>query len=151
MINIKQKNMLNFKELKFIDLFSGVGELSYNLRNKGLNCVFSCDFDRFANETYYLNYAEQSNGDITKIDPASIPNHNILLAGFPCQAFSIAGLRKGFQDERGTLFLNILKILKEKKPEYFILENVKGLITHEKGETFKFILDKLKEHKYFIK
>ena len=151
MINIKQKNMLNFKELKFIDLFSGVGGLSYNLRNKGLNCVFSCDFDRFANETYYLNYAEQSNGDITKIDPASIPNHNILLAGFPCQTFSIAGLRKGFQDERGTLFLNILKILKEKKPEYFILENVKGLITHEKGETFKFILDKLKEHKYFIK
>ena len=151
MMNIKQKHTLDFKELKFIDLFSGVGGLSYNLRNKGLNCVFSCDFDKFVNETYYLNYAEKSNGDITKIDPASIPNHNILLAGFPCQAFSIAGLRKGFQDERGALFLNILKILKEKKPEYFILENVKGLITHEKGETFKFILEKLKEHKYFVK
>ena len=125
--------MLSFKELSFIDLFSGVGGLSYNLRYKGLNCVFSCDFDKFVNETYYLNYQEQSNGDITKINPSSVPNHHILLAGFPCQAFSIAGLRKGFADERGTLFLNILQILKLKQPEYFILENVKGLITHEKG------------------
>lgn len=136
MINIKQKNMLNFKELKFIDLFSGVGGLSYNLRNKGLNCVFSCDFDRFANETYYLNYAEQSNGDITKIDPASIPNHNILLAGFPCQAFSIAGLRKGFQDERGTLFLNILKNFKRKKTRIFHLRKCQRFDYARKGRNF---------------
>lgn len=143
--------MLAFKELNFIDLFSGVGGLSYNLRHKGLNCVFSCDFDKFVNETYYLNYEEQSYGDITKINPSLIPNHQILLAGFPCQAFSIAGLRKGFADERGALFLNILQILQAKQPEYFILENVKGLITHEKGQTLKFILQQLENRNYFVK
>ena len=104
-------------------------------------CVFSADNDKYACDTYYKNFKEYPLIDIKKLSAKKIPNHDILCAGFPCQPFSIAGERKGFNDTRGTLFFDIVRILKEKKPKIFILENVKGLVNHDKGKTFKKIIN----------
>ena len=127
--------------MKFIDLFSGIGGFRLALEKFNCECVFSADNNQYACETYYKNFKEYPLVDIKKLSPKKIPNHDILCAGFPCQPFSIAGKRKGFDDARGTLFFDIVRILKEKKPKIFILENVKGLVNHDKGGTFKKILE----------
>ncbi len=135
----------------FIDLFAGVGGFRIAMQNLGGKCVFSSEIDRYAKKTYELNFGEVPFGDITKINEKDIPEHDILCAGFPCQAFSIAGKRKGFEETRGTLFFDIARILKEKRPKAFFLENVKGLRNHKKGKTLKTILKVLrKDLDYFV-
>lgn len=136
----------------FVDLFAGVGGFRIAMQNIGGKCVFSSEIDKFARKTYEHNFGEVPFGDITKIKEQNIPEHDVLCAGFPCQAFSIAGKRKGFADEtRGTLFFDIARILKEKQPKAFFLENVKGLRNHDKGKTLKTILKVLREDlNYFV-
>lgn len=126
--------------MRFIDLFCGIGGFRLALEKFNQNCVFSADNDKFACETYYKNFNEFPFINIKKYDINKIPDFEILCAGFPCQPFSIAGLRKGFKDPRGTLFFDIVKIIKKKKPKIIFLENVKGLLNHDKGETFKTII-----------
>lgn len=135
---IKENNKDNFK---FIDLFAGIGGIRIPFQNLGGKCVFSSEIDKYAAQTYEANYGEKPSGDITKISANEIPDFDILLAGFPCQAFSIAGKRKGFDDTRGTMFFEVERILEEKKPKSFLLENVKGLTNHDRGRTFKIMLD----------
>ena len=127
--------------MRFIDLFSGIGGFRMALEKLNHKCVFSADNDKYACDTYYKNFKEYPLVDIKKLSAKKIPDHDILCAGFPCQPFSIAGERKGFNDTRGTLFFDIVRILKEKKPKIFILENVKGLVNHDKGKTFKKIIN----------
>ena len=138
----------------YIDLFAGIGGIRRPYQNLGGECVFSSEIDKFAVQTYKENWGETPSGDITKIDEKNIPNFDILLAGFPCQSFSIAGKRKGFSDIRGTMFFEIERILEYHKPKCFMLENVKGLVNHDKGRTFKTILDILENklrYKVFYK
>lgn len=134
-----------------IDLFAGIGGIRIPFDELGYRIVFSSEWDKAACDTYEANFGERPVGDITKIDAASIPKHDVLLAGFPCQAFSIMGKRKGFEDARGTMFFEIARILDYHKPEAFLLENVKQLATHAGGKTFAFILETLRELGYFVK
>lgn len=134
--------------IKIIDLFAGVGGIRKGIENAygqdNVECVFSSEINKFAVQTYKANHNNENvHGDITLINEKSIPDHDLLLGGFPCQAFSMAGKGLGFADTRGTLFFEIERILKEKKPKTFLLENVKRLVTHDKGNTFKVIIDKL--------
>ena len=131
----------NNNSFKYIDLFAGIGGIRIPFQNLGGKCVFSSVIDKYAWQTYEANYGEKPSGDITEIEASDIPDFDILLAGFPCQAFSIAGKRKGFEDTRGTMFFEVERILEEKKPKSFLLENVKGLTNHDKGRTFKIMLD----------
>lgn len=123
----------------FIDLFAGIGGIRYPFQKLGGHCVFTSEWDKFAQKTYLENFGEMPSGDITKIKASSIADHDILLGGFPCQAFSQAGLKKGFNDTRGTMFFEIQRILVEKRPKAFLLENVKQLRGHDKGRTLKTI------------
>lgn len=125
----------------FIDLFAGIGGIRYPFQKLGGHCVFSSEWDKFAQKTYLENYGEMPNGDITKITASQIDDHDILLGGFPCQAFSQAGLKQGFNDTRGTMFFEIQRILAAKRPKAFLLENVKQLRGHDKGRTLNTILD----------
>lgn len=129
------------KLFTFIDLFAGIGGIRLPFQELGGQCVFSSEIDKFARQTYFSNFGDYPSGDITKIKAKDIPDHDVLLAGFPCQAFSQAGLKLGFQDTRGTMFFEIQRILAEKKPKMFLLENVKRLKTANKGETYKTIAD----------
>ena len=129
--------------ITFIDLFSGIGGFRIAFEKYGSKCVFSIDIDKHACDTYALNFRDNAFGDITKIDAKDIPDFDILCAGFPCQPFSIAGRRKGFQDTRGTLFFDIERILRDKRPNAFILENVKGLVNHNNGKTLDVIINTL--------
>ena len=129
--------------VKFIDLFAGIGGMRLGFQNIGGECVFSSEFDKQAQITYKKNYGEYPFGDITMINPDNIPAHDVLLAGFPCQPFSHAGLKKGIEDTRGTLFHDIARIIAAKQPKFAVLENVKGLVSHEKGSTLKVILKTL--------
>lgn len=140
-------------KFKFIDLFSGIGGFRLASQNLGGNCVFSSEWDEFSQKTYEANFGETPFGDITKNETKKfIPkNYDILFAGFPCQPFSYSGLKQGFDETRGTLFFDILEILKTTKPKMFLLENVKGLKSHEGGKTLKTIENSLKEIGYFIK
>jgi DNA (cytosine-5)-methyltransferase 1 len=138
------------REFTFIDLFSGIGGFRIAFERAGGECVFSSDIDKWANQTYYENFNEWPKGDITKIHTENIPDHDILCGGFPCQPFSIAGRRLGFADTRGTLFFEIERILEVKKPKAFLLENVRGLQNHNKGDTFKTILNSLKNLGYTV-
>lgn len=132
---------------RFIDLFAGIGGIRLAFQNNGGKCVFTSEWDKFAQKTYAANFGELPHGDITKISVEQIPEHEVLLAGFPCQAFSQAGLKKGFTDTRGTMFFEIQRILAHHQPSVFVLENVKQLKGHNKGETLKTILDILRgEH-----
>lgn len=132
--------------IKFIDLFAGIGGIRKGFEDKNTECVFSSEWDKYAAQTYEANYGEKPHGDITKINEKDIPDHDILLAGFPCQPFSNIGKRQGFAHEtQGTLFFDVLRILKEKRPQAFLLENVKGLVNHDKGNTFKVIQKSLSE------
>lgn len=135
----------------FIDLFCGLGGFRLGLEKLGGKCVFSSDIDKNVQAIYQMNFHELPYGDITQIDATDIPEHDILCAGFPCQPFSIAGKRLGFDDIRGTLFFDIARIIKAKKPTAFILENVKGLVTHDNGKTLNIILSIIKELGYQYK
>ena len=133
-----------------IDLFAGIGGIRQPFQKHGGYNVYSSEWDKFAQTTYRINYGEIPDGDITLVDEKDIPDHDILLAGFPCQPFSQAGLHKGFEDTRGTLFFDIARILKEKRPKAFMLENVKQLRGHDKGNTIKVILSVLDELNYYV-
>ena len=140
------------KKLRFIDLFCGIGGFRYASKQAfdalgiGGECVFSSDIDKYAQEAYKANFGEMPVGDITKVDEKSIPDFDLLFGGFPCQAFSICGLMKGFEDNtRGTLFFDIARILKEKRPQAFVLENVKNLASHDNGKTLQVILSVLRD------
>lgn len=139
------------KKYKFIDLFCGIGGFRIGLERNGGKCVFSSDIDSFAQQTYHDNFGETPVGDITKVKAKDIPSFDILAAGFPCQPFSYAGLCKGFEDQtRGTLFFDVCRILAYHKPKMFFLENVKGLVSHNKGKTLRVILENLKELGYDV-
>jgi len=125
----------------FIDLFAGIGGIRLPFQEAGGKCLFTSEWDKFSQKTYLSNFGELPSGDITKIVASDIPDHDILLGGFPCQAFSQAGLKKGFQDTRGTMFFEIQRILTVKRPKAFMLENVKQLQGHDKGRTLQTILD----------
>lgn len=133
-----------------IDLFAGIGGIRQPFQKHGGYNVYSSEWDKFAQTTYRINYGEIPDGDITLVNEKDIPDHDILLAGFPCQPFSQAGLHKGFEDTRGTLFFDIARILKEKRPKAFMLENVKQLRGHDKGNTIKVILSVLDELNYYV-
>lgn len=132
--------------ITFIDLFCGIGGFRIGLTNIGAKCLFSSDINPHSQKMYEVNFQERPFGDITLINPEDIPNFDILCAGFPCQPFSQAGKKLGFEDERGNMFFNICKIVSKKKPKVLFLENVKNLLTHDKGDTFHTIkthIDKL--------
>jgi len=144
--DLTSSNVSYKKNLKFIDLFAGIGGIRKGFEDKNTECVFSSEWDKYAAQTYEANYGEKPFGDITKIHEKEIPDHDILLAGFPCQPFSNIGKREGFlHTTQGTLFFDVLRILKEKRPQAFLLENVKGLVTHDNGNTFKVIQNALQE------
>ena len=136
------------KKFKFIDLFAGIGGFHLALEQLGGKCVFVFVFDKNCIETYKKNFGIDANNDITKIIPEEVPDHDVLCAGFPCQAFSKAGKQKGFAETRGTLFFYIEKILLTKKPKYIILENVRNLVSHDGGNTWKVIRKHLKDAGY---
>ena len=139
------------KKYTFIDLFAGIGGIRLGFEAAGGHCVFSSEFDENACKTYEANFGEHPSGDITKIDAKDIPDFDILLGGFPCQAFSIIGKKEGFENETcGTLFFEIERILKEKQPKAFMLENVRNLTAHDKGNTFKVIRTHLEALGYTV-
>lgn len=135
------RNQNNNFLFTFIDLFAGIGGIRMPFQQLGGKCVFSSEWDKFAQRTYAANYGEVPSGDITQISAKDIPDHDILMGGFPCQAFSQAGLKKGFEDTRGTMFFEIQRILCEKRPKIFLLENVKQLKGHDKGNTLRTIIN----------
>lgn len=138
-------------DFKFIDLFAGIGGIRLGFESVGGKCVFSSEFDTDACKTYEANFGEYPSGDITKINASDIPDFDILLAGFPCQAFSIIGKKEGFANETcGTLFFEIERILKEKRPTAFMLENVRNLIAHDNGNTFMIIKEHLEALGYYV-
>ncbi len=136
----------------FIDLFAGIGGFRIAMQNIGGECVFSSEWDKLAQKTYFNNFGDYPFGDITKeYTKKFVPNNfDVLCAGFPCQAFSIAGYRKGFEDTRGTLFFDVAEIIKSKKPKVVFLENVKNLYTHDNGNTFKVIKTTLEDLGYHV-
>lgn len=136
---IEKKNNEALSKYTFIDLFAGIGGFRIALESFGAKCVYSSEWDRFAQETYKKNFGDTPTGDITKIDERTIPDHDILCAGFPCQAFSISGKQKGFEDTRGTLFFDVARIAKEKKPKVVFMENVKNFATHDGGRTLEVV------------
>ena len=137
-------------DLRFIDLFCGVGGFRIGLESVGGKCVFSSDIDENCRKTYFANFGDYPKGDIQEIHETDIPDHEILCAGFPCQPFSISGRQKGFEDTRGTLFFEIIRIVREKKPAVVFLENVKHLYYHDSGNTLKVILHCLEEEGYSV-
>ena len=139
------------KELRFIDLFAGIGGFRIAFERVGFKCVFSAEIDKHACEVYEANFGENPYCDITKLDAKDIPDFDVLCAGFPCQAFSISGKMKGFYDDtRGTLFFDICRILKEKQPKAFVLENVQNLEKHDNGNTLRVMLDNLHQLGYTV-
>lgn len=149
--NISTKS--DWNNFTFIDLFAGIGGIRLGFESVGGTCVFSSEFDEDACRTYEANFNEHPKGDITKILSDEIPNFDVLLAGFPCQAFSIIGKKEGFSNETcGTLFFDIERILRDKRPSAFLLENVRNLVAHDNGNTFKIIkkhLEALGYHVYY--
>ncbi|MFZ2152534.1 MAG: DNA cytosine methyltransferase [Microgenomates group bacterium] len=135
-------------KFKFIDLFAGIGGIRIGFESIGGECVFTSEWNNFSQKTYQTNFNEIPYGDITKIKPSEIKPFDVLLAGFPCQPFSQAGFKKGFADTRGTLFFDIVKIIKHHKPKVVFLENVKNLAGHDKGNTLKVILGTLEKLGY---
>ena len=141
---------MNDKDIRFIDLFAGIGGFRLGFEREGFKCVFSAENNSHACEVYEANFGDNPYCDITKLNPKDIPDFDLLCAGFPCQAFSISGKQKGFEDTRGTLFFDICRILKEKKPRAFVLENVKNLEKHDNGNTLRVMLDSLHELGYTV-
>ncbi|OEU38754.1 DNA methyltransferase [Lactococcus cremoris subsp. cremoris IBB477] len=136
--------------IKFIDLFCGIGGIRIGMEKAGFQCVFSSDIDEECKNVYEKNYGERPQGDISQIQTDEIPDFDILCGGFPCQPFSISGKKKGFEDTRGTLFFEICRITEAKQPKVVILENVKHLIHHDGGRTFQVITTKLEELGYVV-
>lgn len=141
--------------LKFIDLFAGIGGMRLGFESAGGECVLTCEISDTAMATYKANYSPKHAhvyaDNILTLESKDVPDHNVLVAGFPCQPYSIAGLRKGLKDERGgDIFLAILRILKDKKPDAFLLENVKGMLNHDNGDTFKFMVKSLEDCGYKV-
>lgn len=154
--------------MKFIDLFAGIGGFRYGLQKveiesesssdnesgasqhgqRAFHCVWSNEWDKYANQIYTKHFGECDSRDIRTVDTNDIPDHDLLCAGFPCQSFSIAGKRLGFEDTRGTMFFEIARIIRDKRPRYFLLENVKGLLSHDEGKTFQTILGVLSDLGY---
>ena len=137
-----------YKTLKFIDLFCGMGSFHYSFKKFDWKCIMACDIDEAVRETYKENYGVSPMGDITEIEPINVPEYDILCAGFPCQPFSNCGQHKGFADKRGTLFFNIMKFVKFHKPKIIILENVSGLLNHDEGKTFQRINGEIQLENY---
>lgn len=137
-------------KFQFIDLFAGIGGIRLAFEKAGGTCVFTSEWDSFAQVTYEANFGDEPHGDITKIDVKEIPKHDILLGGFPCQPFSNAGLKKGFEDTRGTLFFDVARIVDFRKPSMILLENVKGFLRHDKGRTLKVVEETLDELGYNV-
>ena len=157
LIKAKEEPNKDVDSYSFIDLFAGIGGMRLAFESTGARCVYSNEWNKYSQQTYYANFGVQPDGDITKIPADNIPNHDILVAGFPCQPFSIAGVSKknslgratGFEDKtQGTLFFDVCRILKAKRPKAFMLENVKNLCSHDKGRTFKIIHEALEELNY---
>lgn len=141
----------NKKQFTFIDLFAGIGGFRMAFENLGGECVFSSEWDKYCQITYEENYGEKPVGDIREVETKDIPDHDVLAAGFPCQPFSIAGKRGGFDDTRGTLFFDVARIIKDKKPKAIFLENVKGFANHDRGKTLSTILNVLRnELNYYV-
>src|SRR5690606_31842143 len=141
---------MHLQGLRYIDLFAGIGGFHQALSSFGATCVFASEWDKYAAATYYANYDIFPKGDITKIDESRIPRHDILCAGFPCQAFSISGKQKGFEDARGTLFFDIARIVKHHQPRLLFLENVRNFERHDGGNTLKVVLKTLNELGYNV-
>lgn len=146
----EKKQHYSLSGYKFIDLFAGIGGIRIPFDRLGAKCVFSSEWDKYSQLTYEKNFGDKPNGDITKIEASEIPKFDILLAGFPCQPFSVAGLRKGFEDTRGTLFFDICKIIDFHKPEVIFLENVKGFKNHNQGQTFSIVKQSLEQLGYIV-
>lgn len=145
------KNRSQTREMRFIDLFAGIGGFRIALEEFGHKCVFSSEMDKYCQKVYEDNFQDIPSGDITQISENSIPDFDILTAGFPCQPFSYAGRQEGFNDKtRGTLFFDVLRIIKAKKPKMFLLENVKGLKSHNNGETMDIIISSLEDLGYDV-
>src|SRR5690625_3960698 len=134
----------------YIDLFAGIGGFRQALDKFGGTCVFASEIDKFAAKAYETLYGHKPEGDITQIDAKDVPDHDLLVGGFPCQSFSVAGKRKGFEDTRGTLFFEIARIAKEKQPKALLLENVKGLVNHDKGNTLDTMIRTLNDIGYIV-
>lgn len=150
-LTVEGEKKSNWDSFSFIDLFAGIGGIRLGFESVGGHCVFSSEFDKDACITYEANFGEYPSGDITKIDAKDIPDFDILLGGFPCQAFSIIGKKEGFANETcGTLFFDIERILAEKKPPAFMLENVRNLVAHDKGNTFTVIKAHLEALGYHV-
>lgn len=151
---IKLTLVNNNRSFKFVDLFAGIGGLKLPFEKLGGKCVITSEINESAIKTYKINSQNLKNhtyfGDVTKIKNDDIPNYDLLLAGFPCQSYSIAGLRLGLDDPRGKLFLEIIRFLEVKKPKAFVLENVKGLVSHDDGKTFKYIINELEKQGYTV-
>lgn len=159
LIKAKQEPSRSNKGYTFIDLFAGIGGMRLAFEAAGGRCVYSNEWNKYSQQTYYANFGVQPDGDITKVVAEMIPDHDILVAGFPCQPFSIAGVSKklslgratGFEDKtQGTLFFDVCRILKAKRPKAFMLENVKNLCSHDRGRTFQVIQESLNELDYEV-
>lgn len=155
----RQKKQKKNRKFTFIDLFAGIGGMRLAFDEAGGECVYSNEWNKFSQQTYMANFGDMPDGDITQVNAADIPDHDILVAGFPCQPFSIAGVSKknslgratGFADKtQGTLFFDVCRILEAKRPKAFMLENVKNLCSHDRGRTFKVIVESLNELDYEI-
>lgn len=134
-----------------IDLFAGTGGIRLGFQETGMvETIWSSEIDKFAVKSYRANFGDTPHGDITKVNENTIPDHDILFGGFPCQAFSLAGLKRGFDDTRGTLFFDVARIIRAKRPKAFMLENVKNLVNHDHGNTFKVIISTLEELGYQV-
>ena len=137
--------------MKFFDLFSGIGGFHLGMERAGHECVGACENDKYKNIVYKKRFPNTKVwGDARTVNPEELPDFEVLCAGFPCQAFSIAGKRRGFEDTRGTIFFEIARIAKEKRPRLLLLENVKGLLSHDKGKTYRTIRDTLDEMGYTV-
>jgi DNA (cytosine-5)-methyltransferase 1 len=150
MITIEAIDRAIAKKYKFIDLFAGIGGFHLALSAFGLQCVFACESDKYAAQVYEKNFHLQPQGDINHIHASNIPAHQIVCAGFPCQAFSIAGKQKGFSDTRGTLFFQVVRIIEWHQPAVIFLENVKNLVRHDQGKTFAIVVKTLESLDYQV-
>lgn len=159
LVKVKEVPAHAKEQYTFIDLFAGIGGMHIAYASAGARCVYSNEWNKYSQQTYYANFGIQPDDDITKVVAEDIPDHDILVAGFPCQPFSIAGVSKkqslgratGFEDKtQGTLFFDVCRILKAKRPKAFMLENVKNLCSHDRGRTFKVIQESLAELNYKV-
>ena len=147
---MKTTNSTALSNITVVDLFAGIGAMHMAFASYGARIIFASEIDKEAAEIYEANYGLKPEGDITKIDAKSIPDHDILCAGFPCQPFSSAGKKLGFEDRRGNLFFEVARIVRVKQPKAILLENVKNLVSHDGGKTFQVILSTLDELGYDV-